>query len=152
MADIVPFAPKQTPAEDKVWCCAHCDNSVFELYQDGTTGCRSCRSCGVRGEHPDGRWSDWTPIDDNEPTAQRSTAIFDSAEFAQRATVKAMDEDTSVLIVGWNSGRIRAWSKYNGLSTDEEKNTVRYLTAQATSLILGEPALERPDDVLEETE
>lgn len=148
MADIIPLKPNTQTKDDRVWCCAHCDNTAFELYADGTTG---CRGCGHRGEYPDGRWGEWTPIDDNEPKVQRSTAVFDSAEFAQKAIIKAMDEETSVLIVGWDSGRIRAWSKYGGISTPEEKATVRYLTAQATSLILGEPPLDRPDDILPAT-
>lgn len=147
MADIIPLKPA-SEKELQVWCCAHCDSSAFTLLSDGTT---ECRGCGHTGEYPDGRWGTWTPVDEEEPRVQRATAIYDSAAFAQKAVIKSVSEETSVLVVASDNGRIRAWSEHNHTSSPEAKATVRYLMAQATSLILGEEPLDRPDDALEET-
>lgn len=145
MADIIPLKPADPEQEDRIWICGHCSQSVFELHSDGTT---ECRGCGHRGEYPDGAWVDWKPTTDPPEAATRSTTLFDSAAFAQRSIVKQIDEDTSVLVIADDSGRIRAWSRYGHVSTDAEKATVRYLLTQAAGLILGDPPIERPADAI----
>jgi hypothetical protein len=141
--NITPIKPtKPENDSNKIWCCAYCDSTAFELFGDGTTG---CRGCGYRGEYPGGRWGEWMPLDDQEPKVKRSTTLFDGAEFAQKAIVKSIDEDAAMLIVAWPNGKLRTWSQYDGMSTEGEKSTVRYLAAQAVSMILGEPPLDPPD-------
>lgn len=141
----LPTAAKEEP-EDMIWVCAHCSQNVFELHLDGTT---ECRGCGHRSEYPDGAWVNWKPTTEAPDAITRTTSVFDSREFAQRTVIKAIDDDTTVLIVADDSGRIRAWSQYNHESTDEEKATVRYLLANAASLILGDPPIERPADAIQ---
>ncbi len=137
--------PTKDDEEDRIWICGHCSQSVFELHMDGTT---ECRGCGHRGEYPDGAWIDWKPTKEPPTEATRSTTVFDSAAFAQRNIIKQLDEDTTVLVIASDDGKIRAWSRYGYVSTPEEKTTVRYLLNQAASLILGDPPIERPDDAL----
>lgn len=144
MTNVITLPTAEEP-EDLIWVCGHCSQSVFELHADGTT---ECRGCGHRGEYPDGAWTDWTPTTTVPDAITRTTTVFDSKEFAQRTVTKAIDEETSLLIVADNNGKIRVWSNYNHESTDEEKATVRYLCAQAASLILGDPPLERPADAV----
>lgn len=152
MTDIIPFARKPEEPEEKedlLWCCAHCDSTAFELYSDGTT---ACRGCGHRGEYPDGRWSDWTPIDDEKPIVARGTTIYDSAAFAQQSIIRQINEETSILVIASDDGKIRLWSTHGNGSSPETKVTVHYLLEQAASLLLGEPPLPRPDNALPVTE
>lgn len=145
MTNVITLPNSQEPEEDRIWICGHCSQSVFELHSDGTT---ECRGCGHRGEFPDGSWVDWKPTMEPPTEATRTTAVFDSREFAQRNVIKGINDDTTVLVVADDSGKIRAWSQYNFESTPEEKATVRYLLTQATGLLLGDPPIERPDDAL----
>lgn len=148
-SNVVPLKPADPDEEDRVWCCAHCDGTAFDLYADGSTG---CRGCGFRGDYPPGRWTSWRPVDEEEPTVARSTTLFDSASFAQQSIFRSIDEDTSVMVVAGDSGKIRAWSRYGHAASHEAKVTVRYLLGQAVTLILGEPPIPRPDDALDVTE
>ena len=145
MTDNVIALPTTQEPADQIWVCGHCGFEAFELHRDGTT---ECRGCGHRGEYPDGSWTDWTPTKEPPENATRTTAFFGTVEFAQRSIVKSIDENTTILVVARDDGKIRAWSLYDHDSTDAEKATVRYLLAQAASLILGDPPLERPDDAL----
>lgn len=149
MADIIPLTTTSKEPDDQIWYCAHCSGSAFNLFANGTT---ECRGCGYRGEHPEGRWGEWTPVDGNEPTVRRNVALFDSAEFAQRSVIKSINADTSLLVVAADNGKIRLWSRHNYNASPEAQATVRYLLNQAASLIFGEAPLDRPDDVLEQTE
>lgn len=145
--NVTPFrkTSNPNPIEDQIWVCAHCGQSTFELFRDGTTG---CRGCGHRGEFPDGGWSDWKGGDIPADNFSRTTTVFDNAAFAQRSIIKSIDENTTVLVVASDDGMIRAWSAYNFESSHAEKVTVKYLCEQAATLILGEPAIPRPDDAL----
>lgn len=142
--NVITLPTAQAPA-DQIWVCGHCGQSVFELYRDGTTG---CRGCGHRGEHPNGAWENWEPTAEPPDRVTRTTTVFDSASFAQRSIINSIDDEISVLVIAKDDGMIRAWSAYNHESSHEAKTTVRYLLAQAASLILGDPPLERPDDAL----
>jgi len=147
--NITPFRGAQSASvsepEDQIWACGHCSQSVFELHSDGTT---ECRSCGYRSEYPEGAWVNWKPTTEPPEAIVRTSKVFDSTDFAQRNIIKQIDDETSVMVVADDSGKIRAWSRYGHVSTDKEKATVRYLLAQATTLILGEPPIERPADAL----
>lgn len=145
MTNVINLPTTKEPEEDRIWICGHCGQNAFELHADGTT---ECRGCGHRDEYPDGAWAEWKPTMEPPDTISRTTTLFDSREFAQRTVIKAIDEDTSLLVVADDSGRIRAWSSYNHASTPEEKATIRYLLSQAATLILGEPPIERPADTL----
>lgn len=141
----LPTTTKPLEDDDMIWICGHCSQSAFELHSDGTT---ECRGCGHRGEYPDGAWVDWKPTVEAPDAITRTTTLFDSAAFAQRNVIKQIDDDTTVLVVADDSGKIRAWSLYNHEASPAAKVTVRYLLDQAATLILGEPPLERPDDAL----
>ncbi len=137
--------PTKDDEEDLIWVCGHCGFEAFELHRDGTT---LCRGCGHRGEYPDGSWTEWTASKVPPENATRTTTQYAGAVFAHRSIFNDIDEKTTVLFTAADNGKIRAWSAYDFGSTPEEKATVKYLCAQAASLILGDPPLERPDDAV----
>lgn len=144
--NVTPLRPvQQEEPEDQIWACGHCGFEAFELHRDGTT---LCRGCGNRSEHPDGSWTEWNDSKTPPENASRTTTQYRSSVFAHRSIFNDIDEDTTVLVTAANNGKIRAWSAYDHEATPAEKATVRYLLAQATTLILGEPPIERPADAL----